>query len=239
MSDCCLEPFFALSWFLTWWAHELDELPTAARLFDFFLATHPLMPLYLGAVAMRSQRASLLACEDMPKLHSTLMNLKLVAVNGDGDYEGAGRRSKGNGAGGTSMGGMAGVVVLLKELLRQAEQLWLAKPPHELVPLRAVHGSLPSQQRLRERRFAYGNSTAAGRTSGRRDGDMGDGEVAVALTACVAHAARMEGKPALWKVPNTVPAEWPDGADGDGENPGRAVRARAHPQPGQQRIGRK
>ncbi|GIL51611.1 hypothetical protein Vafri_7563 [Volvox africanus] len=210
MADRDLQPFFALSWFLTWWAHELDELPAAARLFDFFLASHPLMPLYLGAVAMRSQRTSLLACEDMPELHSILMNLKLVAANSDGDYEGAGRRrSKGNGAGRTS--------IPLKDLLRQAEQLWLAKPPHELIPLRAVHGSLPSQQQLRQRR-ASGNSAAAaaaGRISGRRDGDMGDGEMTVVLTACVAHAARMEGKPALWKVPNLVPAEWPDRVGGD------------------------
>ncbi|GIL86826.1 hypothetical protein Vretimale_15610 [Volvox reticuliferus] len=212
MADRGLQPFFALSWFLTWWAHELDELSPAARLFDFFLASHPLMPLYLGAVAMRSQRTTLLACEDMPELHSTLMNLKLVTANSDNDYERAGRRrSEGNGTTRASMGGMVGVVPL-KELIRQAEQLWLVKPPHALVPLRVVRGSQPFQQRLRKRR-GYGDSAAAvaaGRISGCRDGGMGDGEVIVTLTACVAHAAKMEGQPALWKVPNTVPAEWSD-----------------------------
>lgn len=45
------------------------------RLFDLFLATHPLMPLYVGAAAMHSQRQQLLAAEEMPILHSKLVNL--------------------------------------------------------------------------------------------------------------------------------------------------------------------
>jgi hypothetical protein len=40
-----------------------------------FLATHPLMPLYVGAAAMHSQRQQLLAAEEMPILHSKLVNL--------------------------------------------------------------------------------------------------------------------------------------------------------------------
>jgi hypothetical protein len=48
------------------------------RLFDLFLATHPLMPLYVGAVAMHSQRSQLLAAEEMPMLHSSLVNLAIT-----------------------------------------------------------------------------------------------------------------------------------------------------------------
>jgi hypothetical protein len=48
------------------------------RLFDLFLATHPLMPLYVGAVAMHSQRSQLLAAEEMPMLHSKLVNLAIT-----------------------------------------------------------------------------------------------------------------------------------------------------------------
>lgn len=44
-------PFFALSLFITWFAHNLAELGQAARLFDLFIASHPLMPLY-AAVAV-------------------------------------------------------------------------------------------------------------------------------------------------------------------------------------------
>ena len=44
-------PFFALSLFITWFAHNLQRLGQAARLFDLFIASHPLMPLY-AAVAV-------------------------------------------------------------------------------------------------------------------------------------------------------------------------------------------
>eukprot|EP01119_Soliformovum_irregulare_P008772 TRINITY_DN21879_c0_g1_i1.p1 TRINITY_DN21879_c0_g1~~TRINITY_DN21879_c0_g1_i1.p1 ORF type:complete len:376 (+),score=88.04 TRINITY_DN21879_c0_g1_i1:99-1226(+) len=44
-----VEPFFALSWVLTWFSHGFDDLEIIARLFDLFIASHPLMPLYLGA----------------------------------------------------------------------------------------------------------------------------------------------------------------------------------------------
>ena len=36
------------------------------------------MPLYVGAVAMHSQRQKLLAAEDMPSLHSALVNLAVT-----------------------------------------------------------------------------------------------------------------------------------------------------------------
>lgn len=48
------------------------------RLFDLFLATHPLMPLYVGAAAMHTQRVSLLAAEEMPVLHSKLVNMRIT-----------------------------------------------------------------------------------------------------------------------------------------------------------------
>ncbi|EFJ40542.1 hypothetical protein VOLCADRAFT_99675 [Volvox carteri f. nagariensis] len=148
MGELGLQPFFALSWFLTWWAHELDQLAHAARLYDFFIASHPLMPLYLGAVAMRSQRAALLACEEMPELHSALTNLKLVMVAASGSSRGGG--DGGNGSGyegrgrgrGTSGGGGRGRVAL-EILLRQTEQLWRAKPPHGRPALWRVPAEAP------------------------------------------------------------------------------------------------
>jgi uncharacterized membrane protein YGL010W len=48
-------PVFALAWVLTWFAHGVPELPTAARLFDAFLASHPLLPLYAAAAAMKAR----------------------------------------------------------------------------------------------------------------------------------------------------------------------------------------
>lgn len=75
-----LPPFFALSWFLTWFSHTTKELADAARLFDLFLSSHPLMPLYVGAAAVLSHRAEILACDgDMPELHHLLSNLDVSA----------------------------------------------------------------------------------------------------------------------------------------------------------------
>lgn len=55
-------------------------LVQVCRLFDLFLATHPLMPLYVGAAAMHSQRQQLLAAEEMPILHSKLVNLSVTKM---------------------------------------------------------------------------------------------------------------------------------------------------------------
>ncbi|GBF99171.1 hypothetical protein Rsub_11616 [Raphidocelis subcapitata] len=80
--DLGLPPYYALSWFITWFSHDVGGLAPAARLFDLFLAVHPLMPLYVGAVAMRSQRAALLEAGrgegGMPGLHTALNNLDVV-----------------------------------------------------------------------------------------------------------------------------------------------------------------
>jgi hypothetical protein len=46
-------PYFALSWYMTWFAHDIADLAHASRLFDLFISSHPLMPLYLAAVAIK------------------------------------------------------------------------------------------------------------------------------------------------------------------------------------------
>lgn len=72
-----LPPYFALSWCLTWFAHDTKSLQDVCRLFDVFLSSPPLMPLYLGAVAMSTARQQLLQCSDMPELHTSLVNLDI------------------------------------------------------------------------------------------------------------------------------------------------------------------
>ncbi|KAI8825599.1 rab-GTPase-TBC domain-containing protein [Fimicolochytrium jonesii] len=59
-------PWFCLSWVLTWFTHDLaDSSHTIApRLLDFFLASNPLMPLYLVAATVISRRADLFALPD-------------------------------------------------------------------------------------------------------------------------------------------------------------------------------
>ncbi|XP_074868115.1 TBC1 domain family member 20 isoform X2 [Carettochelys insculpta] len=41
---------FALSWLITWFGHVLADFRHVVRLYDFFLACHPLMPIYFAAV---------------------------------------------------------------------------------------------------------------------------------------------------------------------------------------------
>jgi len=49
--QCEMEPFFALSWVITWFSHEIRDTDLVKRLFDAFLVSHALMPIYM-AVAM-------------------------------------------------------------------------------------------------------------------------------------------------------------------------------------------
>ncbi|KAF4043951.1 Rab-GTPase-TBC domain [Phytophthora infestans] len=44
-----VEPFFALPWMITWFAHQLKRFGDVKRLFDVFLVTHPLFSLYVSA----------------------------------------------------------------------------------------------------------------------------------------------------------------------------------------------
>lgn len=65
LRDSKVQPFFALSWIITWFAHSIKHLPTLAGMFDDFLTSHPLLPLYYAAAAVLYRADELLAlpCE--------------------------------------------------------------------------------------------------------------------------------------------------------------------------------
>uniref|UniRef100_A0A8C5W6R9 TBC1 domain family member 20 n=1 Tax=Leptobrachium leishanense TaxID=445787 RepID=A0A8C5W6R9_9ANUR len=67
---------FALSWLITWYGHVLSNYHQVLRLYDFFLASHPLMPVYCAAqmVLMREQEVLRGDC-DMPSVHQLLSNI--------------------------------------------------------------------------------------------------------------------------------------------------------------------
>ena len=44
-----LEPFFAISWVLAWFSHEVKSLSEVTRIFDAMLCSHPLFSMYLSA----------------------------------------------------------------------------------------------------------------------------------------------------------------------------------------------
>jgi hypothetical protein len=49
-------PYFALSWYMTWFAHDVDSLDDISRLFDLFLGSHPMMPLYVAVEVLVGAR---------------------------------------------------------------------------------------------------------------------------------------------------------------------------------------
>lgn len=40
---------FALPWFITWYSHVLEDLDVILRLYDLFIVSHYLMPIYVAA----------------------------------------------------------------------------------------------------------------------------------------------------------------------------------------------
>uniref|UniRef100_A0A7S4HBR3 Rab-GAP TBC domain-containing protein n=1 Tax=Guillardia theta TaxID=55529 RepID=A0A7S4HBR3_GUITH len=51
-------PQFALSWLLTWFSHDVRNAHQAFRLFDSFLSSHPLLPLYTAAAIIKFRKTS-------------------------------------------------------------------------------------------------------------------------------------------------------------------------------------
>jgi len=41
-----VQPFFCLSWLITWFAHDIKDLRVLARMYDAFVVSHMLLPLY-------------------------------------------------------------------------------------------------------------------------------------------------------------------------------------------------
>ncbi|POM75984.1 Hypothetical protein PHPALM_6833 [Phytophthora palmivora] len=84
-----VEPFFALPWMITWFAHQLKRFGDVVRLYDVFLVTHPLFSLYVSASVcgptsislnpvLLEAREKVLRCErDFGTMHGMLSNLPL------------------------------------------------------------------------------------------------------------------------------------------------------------------
>ncbi|KPP72088.1 TBC1 domain family member 20-like [Scleropages formosus] len=67
---------FALSWLITWFGHVLSDFRHVVRLYDFFLACHPLMPIYFAAVIVLYREEEVLECEcDMASVHHLLSQI--------------------------------------------------------------------------------------------------------------------------------------------------------------------
>jgi hypothetical protein len=75
---CDMEPFFALPWVITWFSHDIRDTALAKRLFDAFIVSHPLFPLYLSAAMILHpiNRMEILNTDcDFASVHQTLAGL--------------------------------------------------------------------------------------------------------------------------------------------------------------------
>lgn len=67
---------FSLSWLITWYGHVLPHLRDIVRCYDFFIACHPLMPIYLAAAIVLYREKEILETEcDMCVLHGLLSKI--------------------------------------------------------------------------------------------------------------------------------------------------------------------
>jgi len=76
--ECSMEPFFCLSWVLTWFSHDVRDTELVKRLFDAFLVSHPLLPIYvtIAMVLHPYNRQWILSTEcDFASLHHVLASL--------------------------------------------------------------------------------------------------------------------------------------------------------------------
>mmetsp|Transcript_5822 Transcript_5822/g.7422 ORF Transcript_5822/g.7422 Transcript_5822/m.7422 type:complete len:683 (+) Transcript_5822:367-2415(+) len=98
LSLCEMEPFFALSWIITWFSHDIRDTSVVKRLFDVFIVSHPMMPVYMSIamVLHPHNREEVLNVEcDFASVHKVLSQLprnscsigwKFIGTQSGGDY---------------------------------------------------------------------------------------------------------------------------------------------------------
>ena len=71
-----IEPYFVVSWLLTWFSHDVKDLGVVSRIFDVMLCSHPLYCLYMCAALVVENRDEILTCEnDFGTLHTCLVHM--------------------------------------------------------------------------------------------------------------------------------------------------------------------
>ena len=71
-----IEPYFVVSWLITWFAHDVKDLDVISRIFDVMLCSHPLYCLYICAALVVHNREGILECDaDFAPLHTFLVHM--------------------------------------------------------------------------------------------------------------------------------------------------------------------
>eukprot|EP00606_Chrysophyceae_sp_TOSAG23-5_P000768 GSChrysophyteH2.ASY1.ANO1.1344.1 assembled CDS len=76
LSKALTEPYFATSWLITWFAHDVKDMNTVARIFDGLITSHPLFCLYVSTAIVLSCKEKIFAMEcEMSRIHNFLVNI--------------------------------------------------------------------------------------------------------------------------------------------------------------------
>ncbi|KAJ1725064.1 GTPase-activating protein gyp8 [Coemansia erecta] len=68
--------FFAISWVLTWFAHDLDDFGVICRIYDFLITMPPMQVVYMAAAMLKRNEGQILGYErDFATVHTELSKL--------------------------------------------------------------------------------------------------------------------------------------------------------------------
>jgi hypothetical protein len=74
------EPFFGVSWFLTWFSHHLD-VEKSSRIFDVIIAYGPILLAYLSVVVFELEKSKVMKCSDVGDVLSVMCKLDFDNLN--------------------------------------------------------------------------------------------------------------------------------------------------------------
>ncbi|KAJ1827623.1 GTPase-activating protein gyp8, partial [Coemansia sp. RSA 2599] len=76
LTELDVPAFFAISWVLTWFAHDLDDFGAICRIYDFLITMPPMQVVYMAAALIKRNEESILAYErDFAVVHTELTKL--------------------------------------------------------------------------------------------------------------------------------------------------------------------
>ena len=70
-----VDTVFAISWLITWFSYVIEKQDDIERLYDFFLACHPLMPIYFSVQLILDNASDIMDGEcEMTRVYQLLLN---------------------------------------------------------------------------------------------------------------------------------------------------------------------
>ncbi|KAG1177335.1 hypothetical protein G6F70_004175 [Rhizopus microsporus] len=74
LERCNVMPYYALSWILTWFSHDFERYEKIVRLFDLFISSEAIMPVYVASAIILYRRDEILKA-DRDIVHSLITRI--------------------------------------------------------------------------------------------------------------------------------------------------------------------